>query len=130
MSDVFISYARQEAPRAQQLARVLEASGFSVWWDRQISAGVTWASGIEQELSAARCVIVMWSANSVASTWVHEEAAYARDEGKLIPVLVDKVEPPLGFRQYQSLELTDWGGEASNPELQQLIQAVSGRVGK
>ncbi len=130
MSDVFISYARQEAPRARQLARVLEESGFSVWWDRQVSAGADWASSIEQALNDARCVIVMWSANSVASTWVHEEAAYAREEGKLIPVLVDKVEPPFSFRQYHSLELTDWSGEASDPELQQLIQAISGRVGK
>lgn len=128
MSDVFISYARQETPRAEQLARALEEAGFSVWWDHQISAGATWASNIEQELDKARCVVVMWSTNSVASLWVRDEAAYAREEGKLIPVLVDKVEPPFGFRSYQTLELTGWGGETSDTELQRLIQVISEKV--
>jgi hypothetical protein len=130
MSDVFISYARQEAPRAEQLARALQAAGFSVWWDHQMAAGATWANSIEQALNDARCIVVMWSANSVKSDWVLDEAAYAREEGKLIPVLVDKVRPPLGFGTYQSLELTDWDGKGSNPELQQLIQVISGRVRK
>jgi hypothetical protein len=130
MSDVYISYSRQESRRAQQLARALETAGFSVWWDRQISAGATWASSIEQALAEARCVVVMWSANSVKSDWVIDEAAYAREEGKLIPVVVDNVEPPLAFRRYQTLPLTEWTGEVKDTELQRLIHAISERIGR
>ena len=130
MSDIFISYARQEAPRAAQLARALEASGFAVWWDPQLSAGESWATKIEKELDKARCVIVLWSTNSIKSNWVIDEAAYAREENKLIPVLIDKVQQPLGFRMYQTLELTDWRGEPSHTEFQRLIQVISEKVGK
>jgi TIR domain-containing protein len=130
MSDVYISYSRQESPRAQQLARALERAGFSVWWDRQISAGATWASSIERALDEARCVVVLWSANSVKSDWVIDEAAYAREEGKLIQVVVDNVEPPLAFRRYHTLPLTDLTGEVKDTELERLIDAISGKIGK
>ena len=39
MSDIFISYAREDRPRAAAIARALEAQGWSVWWDWIILAG-------------------------------------------------------------------------------------------
>jgi len=125
MSDIFISYAREETARAQQLARALEESGFSVWWDRQVTAGVSWATIIEQQLDKARCVIVLWSAASVASNWVVDEAAYARESSKLIPVVIENVDLPLGFLSIQSVELKDWNGESTHPEFQRLVSAIS-----
>ena len=41
MADVFISYAREDRAKAQQLAKVLEEKGWSVWWDPEISPGKT-----------------------------------------------------------------------------------------
>jgi hypothetical protein len=128
MSDVFISYAREETPRAQQIAHALEESGFSVWWDRQILAGVSWASQIEQELDKARCVIVLWSATSIASSWVIDEAAYARESNKLIPVVLENVVMPLGFRSIQGVVLKDWNGESTHPEFKRLVSAISERL--
>ena len=125
MNDVFISYAREETPRAQQLARALEELGFSVWWDRQILAGASWANQIEQELDKARCVIVLWSAMSVASNWVVEEAAYARESNKLIPVVLENVDIPLTFGSIQGVVLKDWNGESTHPEFKRLVSAIS-----
>ena len=34
MSDIFISYASRDRPKAQVLAQALMQRGWSVWWDR------------------------------------------------------------------------------------------------
>ncbi len=36
VSDVFISYAAGDEPRAAELAAALETKGWTVWWDRHI----------------------------------------------------------------------------------------------
>jgi hypothetical protein len=75
MSDIFISYAREDRPRAEAIAKALEEHGWSVWWDRDIRAGKNIASVIEEEIGRARCVVVLWSATSVRRDWVNDEAA-------------------------------------------------------
>jgi serine/threonine-protein kinase len=61
MSDVFVSYKAEDRPRVAPLVQALEANGLSVWWDTQIAAGSEWRSDIQNQLDAARCVIVVWS---------------------------------------------------------------------
>ena len=39
MSDVFISYSRDDKDHARALADVLSAQGWSVWWDQEILGG-------------------------------------------------------------------------------------------
>ena len=51
MSDIFISYAREDEARIQKLVRALEQRGLSVFWDRNIPAGQTWRSHIGKALS-------------------------------------------------------------------------------
>ena len=75
MSDIFISYANDDRPRAQALAETLEGQGWSVWWDRVIPAGRTFDEVIEEALDESKCIIVLWSTRSVKSRWVRTEAA-------------------------------------------------------
>jgi hypothetical protein len=125
MSDVYISYSREETQRAKQLANALAQSGFSVWWDRQILVGASWANQIERQLDQASCVVVLWSATSIKSDWVLDEAAYARESNKLIPVMLDDITLPLGFRALQSVELSNWNGELAHPGFQRLVHGIS-----
>ncbi len=69
-------------------------------------------------------VVVLWSKESHESQWVRDEAAYARDHKKLIPVRLDASEPPLGFRQVQSLDLHSGNGPARSQVLSELVLAV------
>ena len=39
MTDVFISYAREQRSLAEQLAEGLNAARYDVWWDERLSAG-------------------------------------------------------------------------------------------
>lgn len=129
MTDVFVSYASEDRDRAGQLAQALGARGWSVWWDRKIIAGQAFDQAIERELETARCVVVLWSAHSVDSEWVKNEAAVAAERGVLIPALIDGVRLPLEFRRKQTADLVNWHGEASHAGLQALCEGVAHVLG-
>src|SRR5512138_411814 len=124
MADVFISYASEDRERAAQLASRLEQAGFTVWWDRHICGGSNFALEIEREIHAARSVVVAWSAAAYGSEWVRDEASYARDERKLVPLRLDQTMPPMGFRQWQTLDFSAWQGEADASCFVALLESV------
>ena len=124
MNDIFISYDSEDRAIAQKFADGLESRGWSVWWDREIPLGKAFDQVIEEELNAARCVIVLWSKQSVRSRWVKTEAAAAADRECLLPVLIDDVEIPFEFKRIQTAMLMNWPGDAADPEFNRLLQAV------
>ncbi len=124
MSDVFISYSRLDRERVQVLAQELESQGFSVWWDRSIPPGKNFDEVIEHALAAAGSAVVVWSENSIKSSWVKTEAAEAASRGVLIPILIDSVKLPLEFRRLQTADLSHWRGESDDSELHQAITAI------
>ena len=122
MADIFISYANEDRESAAQLAQMLESVGWRVWWDRRIPAGRTWRAVLEDALQEMRCMVVLWSDSSVKSPWVTEEAEEARRLGKtIVPVLIQAVEPPIGFRAIQAADLARWDGTAGDPAAQMFI---------
>jgi hypothetical protein len=129
MSDIFISYARQDRPRAEAIAKALEDHGWSVWWDGIIPAGKTFRQVIQEQLDEARCVIVLWSAASVTSDWVIGEAAEGKERRVLVPVLIEEVRPPMEFRQIHAADLTDWSGESTAPSFKKLCSGIQALVG-
>lgn len=124
MADVFLSYAREDRARAEQVAHGLEANGVNVFWDSEIPPGATWADHIEQKLSQCKALIVLWSADSTKSQWVREEARMGRDKGVLIPVMIDAVPAPFGFGEVQAADLSAWNGEADSPNWKRFVAAV------
>ncbi|MEP7131504.1 MAG: toll/interleukin-1 receptor domain-containing protein, partial [Sphingomicrobium sp.] len=124
MASVFLSYDHEDAARAAPIAAALEAQGHSVWWDRHIHGGAEYNSAIETAVDSSNAVVVLWSSNSIRSAWVRDEAAEGRDAGKLVPVLIDAVKPPMGFRQYQTIDLAGWKGGKRIPRLPELLHAI------
>jgi hypothetical protein len=113
MNDIFISYGSADRATAQNYADALESFGWSVWWDREIPLGKAFDQVIEEELNAARCVIVLWSRDAVGSRWVKTEAAAAADRERLIPVLIEDVAIP--SVQIQTAMLIHWQGDPGIP---------------
>ena len=128
MADVFISYASEDRNRVRPLAEALQARGFNIWWDRALAAGQDYTSVIETELQQAKAVIVVWTQGSAASTFVRDEAGRARDEGRLVPVLLDRVNIPLGFGSFQAEDFTRWNGGADAPQMQILEESLKAKI--
>lgn len=123
MAKVFLSYDREDALKAQSVAQLLERAGNSVWWDRNIKGGAQYSKEIETALADADAVVVLWSPASIDSAWVRDEAAAGRDSGRLVPVMIEATTPPMGFRQYQTIDLV--GRKARSKSAQnELIGAV------
>jgi hypothetical protein len=66
MADIFLSYSSQDRERITPPIQSLEQQGWSVWWDQEITPGKTWRQVIQQALDEARCVVVVWSNNSIS----------------------------------------------------------------
>jgi hypothetical protein len=129
MADIFISYAREDLDRARRLASALESRGWSVWWDRRIVAGETFDRTIERELESARCVVVLWSKDSIESEWTKNEASAAAERNVLVPALLDDIRIPLEFRRKQTANLIEWDGEASHEGFQALCEGIAKIIG-
>ena len=124
MAKVFLSYAREDAPAAKELAECIGRAGHQVWWDRQIQGGSRFASEIDRELKQAQAVVVLWSGSSIESAWVQDEAAEGRDSGRLVPVTIGGCRPPLGFRQFHTVDLGEWRGDSEPNAAGDVLDAI------
>ena len=125
MADIFLSYAEEDRAAARRIVGVLESQGWSVWWDRRIPTGRTWRSVIEDGIRDMRCMVVLWSSHSIGSEWVNEEAEEGRAAAKLMPVLIERVKPPLGLRGIQATDLIDWDGASDAASILQLVSDIT-----
>ncbi|MGE3141809.1 MAG: DUF805 domain-containing protein [Hyphomonadaceae bacterium] len=130
MADVFISYAREDRVRAEQVARGLQACGFEVFFDQEVPPGQSWADFIEAKLRDSKAMVVLWSAASAASQWVREEARLGRDRGKLIPATLDATPAPFGFGEVQAANLTAWSGQPDHGDWRRFVAAIEHAVGR
>jgi adenylate cyclase len=129
VAKVFLSYAREDVAAAKQLAACIDRAGHQVWWDHQIEGGSRFSAEIDRELKNCDVVVVIWTKASIESPWVQDEAAEGRDSGRLVPVILGTDKPPLGFRQFQSVDFGDWDGESDPPTLDALIRAIAQKGG-
>ena len=50
MARVFLSYDREDRPKAQAIAKALERAGHFPWWDLHIKGGAEYGLEIEKAL--------------------------------------------------------------------------------
>jgi TolB-like protein/Flp pilus assembly protein TadD len=120
---VFFSYARADRKRAMPIIAAIEAAGYRLWWDGLLEGGERFAQTTQSALENAQAVVVLWTKTSIDSHWVHDEATRGRDRRCLVPLTLDGVEPPLGFRQFQAIDLS--GMRAKTGGYDQLIRAIA-----
>ena len=130
MTEVFISYARADEPQAVRIARAVIAAGYDVWWDSHLPVHRGYSKVIEENLAAAKAVLVLWSKGAADSDWVRAEAEVARSESKLVQVALDGVRPPLPFNQIQCADLAGWNGEADGPQWRKVVAALAELTGR
>jgi hypothetical protein len=130
VSHIFLSYDNEDREFARQLVGLLEAAGWRVWWDRRIPTGKTWRAVLDKALADMGCMIVLWSTRSVESRWVIEEAEEGMSRGKLLPLLIEDVRPPRGFREVQALSFVSWDRTADAPCFRSLLQDILAATGR
>ena len=127
MGRLFLSYAREDVVAAKAFAGELERAGHEVWWDHQLRAGSRFSWDIATALKDAEAVVVLWSKDSIEFAWVQDEAAEGLEGSRLVPVSLDNSKPPLGFRQYHTVDMSEWRGGA--PVFKQLTGAIEATIG-
>jgi len=129
VSRIFLSYARDDVDAARQLAEGISQAGHDVWWDRNLHGGLRFDTEIDRALKDAEAVVVLWSEASVGSAWVKDEAGEGRDSGRLVPVSIGSAKPPLGFRQFQTIDLGVWDGHGRPQALDELLDGIGRTCG-
>lgn len=128
--DVFVSYSSVDRRRAIEVARALEARGWSIWIDKwRLLGGQAYRKVIARAIEDSRAVVVLWSESSVESQWVSSEADRAGP--KLVAARLDGVELLPPFDQAHTIDLRTWNGiDLKGGELEQLVKSVADKHGK
>jgi hypothetical protein len=129
MSDVFISYARSTAKRAQQVAEALRRLGYEVWRDDELPAHRSYTDVIAERLRAAKAVVVIWPAEAVKSEWVQSEADGARADHKLVQLSIDGAPLPMPFDRIQRADLVGWSGDVDAPGWRKVVASIRDLAG-
>ena len=130
MADVFVSYARSDKARVAPLVAAIEAKGWSVWWDPEITPGQEFDDQIDAQIDAARAVLVVWSPVSVASRWVRGEAREAAERGILVPVRFEQARLPMDVRAIHTTDLDGWNEDPASPPAQEFLRALATMVAR
>lgn len=125
VTDIFLSYARQDRASARVFAECLGEEGFRVWWDASLHSGETFDEVIEQRLRDAKAVVVLWSPRSVASRWVRAEATLADRRNKLVPAIIEPCDRPIVFELTHTAELSEWHGDRSDPRWRTFVEDLN-----
>jgi len=130
MADVFVSYARADKARVAPLVAAIEAKGWSVWWDPEISPGQEFDDQIDAEIEAAKAVLVVWTPVSVVSRWVRGEAREAAERGILVPVRFEQARLPMDVRAIHTTDLDGWNEDPASPLAQEFLRALAAMIAR
>jgi predicted ATPase len=129
MTDIFLSYSRQDKPCVAPIVAALEAKGWDVWWDMALIPGEEFDNVTADMLERARAVVVVWTSTSVASRWVRGEARVGADRNVLVPVRFEGAQLPIDLRAIQTTDFDDWGGDPQSAQFQTLHQSLLALLG-
>ncbi len=125
--DIFLSYSRAQEGQAREIGEALRGLGYSVWRDDQLPPHRPYADVIEERLSRAKAVLVLWSKDAVRSEWVRSEADRGRQQGKLVQWAIEPVALPMPFDQIQC---ADGAGGPSSPGWPKVLASLDELLGR
>ena len=117
--DVFISYCHSDWEQAKLLERDLKAYGLNVWRDDRmhIAPDKNAIDSVNDAFLHSARVLVLWSADSVHSQWVKDEASAARNAHKIICLALPPIGPQQIPAEFHSLPVVALSEIRSDPKL-------------
>jgi hypothetical protein len=131
VSDVFFSYSVKDHERVRRVRDALADKGIDVFFDQQTPAGTDWDTWIRGELAKSKCAVVFWSATSIASQNVRHEAELAKNQRKLIAVLLEPIRAldlPMGLYPQLAANLSNWNGDYENEEWRKFLDQIEAKL--
>ena len=90
-SDVFVSYASQDAAVANSIVESLESQGIKCWLaPRDVRPGAQYADAIVRAINEAKAVVLVMSASAVGSSHVGKEIE--RGSSKRKPIIAFRID--------------------------------------
>jgi hypothetical protein len=140
MSEIFISYKREDHARVAPLVAALVQAGFSVWWDSQINPGDNWMVRIVSEIELSKLTLGIWSGASVdekglfkpnngGKYYVQIEHDLTIPPRVLVPVVFDDGKIPLEYKHVQAQNLSGWTGDAADERISRLLAHIGALIG-
>jgi len=132
MTDVFISYKREERARCVAIYNALVDLKLSVWFDAHIEPGTSFDREIEREVRGAKAILVLWSELACDSDWIRAEARTGKQGERLVAARLDDCLPPLEFASVQAVDLFDAGNFQSGEGWRLIVARIgrlTGRIG-
>jgi hypothetical protein len=126
MTDIFISYRRDEQKECARIAEKLQALQFNVWFDAHLASGESFTKEIEAAVKRAKVVLVLWSPSAVSSRWVRNEADMGRERNVLVAVQIKPCDMPIEFRDIHFDPLHDPNFADDDPQWLKVLD----RIGK
>jgi hypothetical protein len=104
--DIFISYSQPDRDCAYDMTRHLEANGLTVWIaPRDVSPAAEWAAEIIDAISAARVMVLVFSASSNTSPQVRREVERAvHKDLRVLPFRIENVLPSKSLEYFLSAQ--------------------------
>ena len=104
MTDVFVSYSREDCDFVRELHTFLTGAGRDVWVDwEDIPAASEWERDISDSIDGAESFVCVVSTHSLVSEYCAVEFRYAQERGKrIVPIACDAADPEAaqpGLRQ-------------------------------
>lgn len=130
MADIFISYKSERRLAAEHLSEILNANGYSTWYDYSLVSGQEFSKQIEKELRKSKAVLILWCSLSIDSDWVNNEAHLAKKLSKNIPIWIEKVDLPIEFLRDHTLNLVKWDGNPRSSLLDPLFDQIERLTGR
>ena len=104
--DVFVSYSEPDHDCAAELVERVESHGISTWIaPRDVSPSADWASEIIDAISAARIMVLVFSAHSNQSAQVRREVERAvHKQLRILPFRIEDVLPSKSLEYFLSAQ--------------------------
>jgi hypothetical protein len=130
VTDVFISYKREERLQCARIAEKLRALGLDVWFDAKLESGASFDSEIETKIHEAKAVLVLWSPASVQSAWVRNEATIGSERGVMVSAELAPCRRPIQFTTTHTVPLHDPNFADDDPAWMGVVRRIGKLAGR
>lgn len=127
MSDVVVSFGRDDRGRAAKLVALLEANGYECWWRGALPDGPISEGDVRKAVQQGRVCLVLWSGSASQSDWVAKEISWAPYGSLRVALLSSTVQEPPPGDDAKPVQMYGWdGNDPKHDGVVRLLQAVAG----